>query len=101
MRLEVSFFSFSHTPLTSFRLGHQTNNSTVPISLVTRHYQEVETQAEACQQSGDWAQWYYFQRLIQTANGRYHVRQTNLNEATQVQPLTFRGWLDNVWAAGV
>ncbi|KAH6844984.1 hypothetical protein B0I37DRAFT_446938 [Chaetomium sp. MPI-CAGE-AT-0009] len=73
----------------------------VPISLVTRHYQEVEAQAEACQQSGDWAQWYYFQRLLQTANGRYHVRQTNLNEATQVQPLTFRGWLDNVWAANV
>ncbi|EAQ92321.1 hypothetical protein CHGG_00556 [Chaetomium globosum CBS 148.51] len=73
----------------------------VPISLVTRHYQEVEAQAEACQQSGDWAQWYYFQRLLQTANGRYHVRQTNLNEATQVQPLTFRGWLDNVWAASI
>ncbi|KAK3301389.1 uncharacterized protein B0H64DRAFT_37294 [Chaetomium fimeti] len=73
----------------------------VPISLVTRHYQEVETQAEACQQSGDWAQWYYFQRLLQTANGRYQVRQANLNEATQVQPLTFRGWLDNVWAANI
>ncbi|KAL2167085.1 hypothetical protein VTG60DRAFT_1705 [Thermothelomyces hinnuleus] len=71
----------------------------VPISVVVRHYQEVEAQAEACQQRGDWAQWYYFQRLLQTANGRYHVRQPNLNEATQVQPLTFRRWLDNVWAS--
>ncbi|KAK4246780.1 hypothetical protein C7999DRAFT_15137 [Corynascus novoguineensis] len=71
----------------------------VPFSLVVRQYQEVEGLAEACQQRGDWAQWYYYQRLLQTANGRYHVRQTNLNEATQVQPLTFRRWLDNVWAS--
>ncbi|KAK4122494.1 NAD(P)-binding protein [Parathielavia appendiculata] len=69
----------------------------VPFGLVARHYQEVEAQAEACQQRGDWAQWYYFQRLLQTANGRYHVRQPNLNEATQVQPLSFRRWLENVW----
>jgi hypothetical protein len=73
------------------------NTLGVPISLVTRHYQEVETQAEACQQRGDWAQWYYFQRLLQTANGRYHVRQANLNDTTQVQPLSFRRWLENVW----
>ncbi|KAK4153216.1 hypothetical protein C8A00DRAFT_34053 [Chaetomidium leptoderma] len=73
----------------------------VPISLVTRQYQEVEAQAEACQQRGDWAQWYYFQRLLQTANGRYHVRQTNLNEATQVQPLSFSRWLENVWVPGL
>jgi uncharacterized protein YbjT (DUF2867 family) len=73
------------------------NTLGVPISLVTRHYQEVEAQAEACQQRGDWTQWYYFQRLLQTANGRYHVRQANLNDTTQVQPLTFRRWLENVW----
>jgi nucleoside-diphosphate-sugar epimerase len=73
------------------------NTLGVPISLVTRHYQEVEAQAEACQQRGDWSQWYYFQRLLQTANGRYHVRQANLNDTTQVQPLTFRTWLENVW----
>jgi nucleoside-diphosphate-sugar epimerase len=73
------------------------NTLGVPISLVTRHYQEVEAQAEACQQRGDWSQWYYFQRLLQTANGRYHVRQANLNDTTQVQPLTFRRWLENVW----
>ncbi|AEO55895.1 hypothetical protein MYCTH_2124857 [Thermothelomyces thermophilus ATCC 42464] len=42
--------------------------------------------------------WVSYLSSRQTANGRYHVRQTNLNEATQVQPLTFRRWLDNVWA---
>lgn len=74
---------------------------TVSIRLVARHYQEVEAQAEACEQVGDWAQYQYFQRLLQTANGRYHVRQPNLNEATQVQPLTFRTWLENVWVSSV
>jgi hypothetical protein len=61
----------------------------------------VEAQTEVYQQREDWTQWYYFQRLLQTANGRYHVRQSNLNEATQVQPLTFRGWLENVWVSGI
>jgi hypothetical protein len=37
--------------------------------------------------------YFRFKRLLQTANGRYHVRQTNLNDATQVQPLMFRRWL--------
>ncbi|KAL2023172.1 hypothetical protein VTK56DRAFT_3778 [Thermocarpiscus australiensis] len=75
----------------------------VPFSLISRHYQEVEAQAEACQQCGDWAQWYYFQRLLQTANGRYHVRQVNLhdavnqNNAAQVHPMRFRTWLERVW----
>ncbi|KAK4104219.1 NAD(P)-binding protein [Parathielavia hyrcaniae] len=70
----------------------------LPFGLVVRHYHEVEAQAEACRQRGDWAQWLYFQRLLQTANGRYHVRQPNLNEAIpQVQPLTFRSWLEHVW----
>jgi hypothetical protein len=68
---------------------------------VTRQYQEVEAQAEQYHQRGDWAQWYYLQRLLQTANGRYHVRQTNLNEAVQLQPMTLRGWLENVWISGV
>ncbi|AEO62292.1 71bbebfe-ce0f-4246-b667-2b3836fc96ab [Thermothielavioides terrestris] len=77
------------------------NTLGIPFSLVTRHYQEVEAQAESCLQRGDWAQWYYFQRLLQTANGRYHVRQPNLNEATQVQPMPFRTWLESVWPSGV
>ncbi len=87
-------FSFP-APLLSLRAP--TDAVTVPISLINRHYQEVEAQAEVCQQLEDWPQWYYFQRLLQTANGRYHVRESNLNAATQVQPLTFRRWLENVW----
>ncbi len=76
---------------------------TVPFSVVARPYQDAEAQAETYQQCGDWAQWYYFQRLLQTANGRYHVRQVNLNdavnhnEATQVQPMRFRTWLESSW----
>ncbi len=74
---------------------------TVPIRLVTRHYQEVEAQAEACQQREDWAQWNYFQMLLQTANGRYHVRQPNLDGASQVQPPAFIEWLKNVWVCSL
>ncbi|KAJ4306107.1 hypothetical protein N0V88_000903 [Collariella sp. IMI 366227] len=77
------------------------NTLGIPFSLVSRHYREVEAQAAACQQRGDWSQWLYFQRLLQTANGRYHVRQANLNDATEVQPMDFRGWLGSVWATGV
>ncbi|GAB1313867.1 hypothetical protein MFIFM68171_04077 [Madurella fahalii] len=75
----------------------------VPFSLISRPYQDAEAQAEASQQCGDWAQWYYYQRLLQTANGRYHVRQVNLNdlvnqnETTQVQPMRFSTWLERVW----
>ncbi|KAK4241648.1 hypothetical protein C8A03DRAFT_41002 [Achaetomium macrosporum] len=77
------------------------NTLGTPICLVTRQYQEVEAQAEAYQQRGDWAHWYYLQRLLQTANGRYHVRQTNLNDAVEFQPMTFRRWLENVWISGM
>ena len=97
MLLEVSFPVTFLSPHLFCHSEHKTDAVTVPISLITRHYQEVEAQAEACQQLEDWPQWYYFQRLLQTANGRYHVRESNLNAATQVQPLTFRRWLENVW----
>jgi hypothetical protein len=71
--------------------------------VVSHPYQDAEALAEASQQSGDWAQWYYYQRLLQTANGRYHVRQVNLNDAVnqseiyQVQPMRFSTWLERIW----
>ncbi|KAM7199547.1 hypothetical protein V8F20_005731 [Naviculisporaceae sp. PSN 640] len=79
----------------------------VPFSLVTQSYQDVQALAEESQQTGDWAQFYYYQRLLQTANGRYQVRSVNLNEAinqndaTVVQPMRFRTWLEQVWGPAV
>jgi len=77
--------------------GLRINVASVPISLSVRNYQEVEAEVEACRQCNDVVQMHYYLRLLQTANGRYHVRQTNLNDLTQVRPLTFKRWLENVW----
>ncbi|KAL2255258.1 hypothetical protein VTK26DRAFT_3736 [Humicola hyalothermophila] len=75
----------------------------IPFTVISLSYRDAEAQADACQQCGDWAQWYYYQRLLQTANGRYHVCQVNLNnlvnqgEGTRVQPMRFSTWLERVW----
>ncbi|KAK5661278.1 hypothetical protein OQA88_11172 [Cercophora sp. LCS_1] len=75
----------------------------VPFRMVNRTYQDAETLAEGCRRGNDAALWLYYQRLLQTANGRYQVRQVNLNEAvnqtesTQVRPMRFRTWLEQVW----
>ncbi|KAH6631140.1 hypothetical protein B0J18DRAFT_121492 [Chaetomium sp. MPI-SDFR-AT-0129] len=74
------------------------NTVGTPFMLVTRHYQEVEAQVQACQESGDWVQWHYFHRLLQTASERYHIRQPNLNDLTQVQPMKFETWLESTWS---
>ncbi len=74
-------------------------------NLTNHAFQDAEAEADECQQMGDWARWYYLQRTLQTANGRYHVRGTNLNdavnqnEATRVRPTRFRDWLLRVWGA--
>ncbi|KAK4191175.1 hypothetical protein QBC35DRAFT_22921 [Podospora australis] len=79
----------------------------VSFNLRSRQYQEVEGQIVLARTTGDWPQYYYLQRLLQTANGRYHVRSPNLNdavnqsEATQVHPVTFRAWLDYYWGPEV
>ncbi|KAK3325219.1 hypothetical protein B0H66DRAFT_114412 [Apodospora peruviana] len=79
----------------------------VPFSLVTQSYQDAEALAEESHHTGDWGRWHYYQRLLQTANGRYQVRQVNLNEAvnqneaTVVRPMRFRTWLEQVWGPAV
>ncbi|KAK4219122.1 hypothetical protein QBC37DRAFT_151309 [Rhypophila decipiens] len=79
----------------------------VPFSLVTQSYQDAQSLAEESQQTGDWSRWHYYQRLLQTANGRYQVRQGNLieainqNEAAVPQPMRFRAWLEQVWGPAV
>lgn len=77
--------------------------SAVPFALVAQSYPDAQNLAETSERSGDWSRWHYYQRLLQTANGRYQVRQINLNEAvnqseaTVVQPMRFRTWLEQVW----
>jgi len=70
--------------------------------MVTRTYQDAEAQAEDGLRSNNIQMWHYYQRLLQTANGRYHVRGVNLNEAVNqseatVRPMRFRTWLEQVW----
>lgn len=75
----------------------------VPFRLVSRTFEDAEALAEDARRASDVGLWYYYQRLLQTANGRYHFRQANLNEAvnqneaTQVRPMRFRTWLEQVW----
>lgn len=76
----------------------------VPFNLAIHPYQAAVAEAEYCQENADWSRWHYFQRLIATADGRYHFGQTNLNDAInaaggglEVRPLDFRQWLEQVW----
>lgn len=77
--------------------------STAQFSVTRRTYQEAEAWANEYQRAGDVATYLYYQRLLQTANGRYSIRSTNLNELvnqserTAFQPLRFREWLEQVW----
>ena len=72
---------------------------TVPFRLVSRTYQDAEGLAEEGRRNNDGVTWHYYQRLLQTANGRYHVRHTNLNEAVNMRPMRFRAWLEQIWGA--
>jgi hypothetical protein len=76
----------------------------VPFTLVTHSYQEALSQAEFSREMQDWGRWRYYQRLLETANGRYFFRHPNLNEAirqhdgVEVRPLRFRDWLQQqIW----
>ncbi|KAK1771236.1 NAD(P)-binding protein [Phialemonium atrogriseum] len=76
----------------------------VPFNLSVHSYQAAEAEAEYCQQNAEWPRWHYFQRLLATANGRYHFTQANLNDTVntagsgvEVRPLNFRQWLEQVW----
>ncbi|KAL0466801.1 isoflavone reductase [Neurospora intermedia] len=75
----------------------------VQFSVTRRSYQEAEAWANECQRAGNVATYLYYQRLLQTANGRYCIRSTNLGELvnqrerTAFQPMRFRTWLEQVW----
>ncbi|KAK3903001.1 hypothetical protein C8A05DRAFT_33283 [Staphylotrichum tortipilum] len=72
----------------------------VPFNITVYDHETAEAEAQYCQETQDWDRWHFLQKMLQTANERYHVRQPNLNNATQVQPTTFRTWLQNMWGLG-
>ncbi|KAF3809085.1 hypothetical protein GCG54_00011281 [Colletotrichum gloeosporioides] len=52
------------------------------------------------EQRQNWDQWWNIQRFIATADGRYDFRQTNLNEVVDIEPVSFRVWLESQWGSG-
>ena len=75
----------------------------VPFNFITHNYSDIQAHLDEYLQQEDWIRWWYFQRLGATANGRYHFRQPNLNEAVNesdavdLRPVRFRDWLERVW----
>ncbi|KAI5860189.1 NAD(P)-binding protein [Durotheca rogersii] len=72
----------------------------VPFSVTTRPYDEILQWLRYYEQNRDEANLISMQHLLQTADGRYSFRETNLNELVDVQPVSFRQWLYSVWAPG-
>ena len=76
---------------------------TVPFDLVIHEYQNIPAHLEYCVNTGNLQRWYYFQRLLATANGRYTFGRANLNEViiasegVDVIPERFVDWLRRVW----
>ncbi|KAK1749953.1 hypothetical protein QBC47DRAFT_332699 [Echria macrotheca] len=82
----------------------------VPFRMITRTYREAQALAEEARRENDAARWFYYQRLLQTASGRYHVRGVNMAAVLGPQtaqaaggagavfrPMRFRTWLEQVW----
>ncbi|KAI8230481.1 Oxidoreductase swnR [Colletotrichum sp. SAR 10_77] len=72
----------------------------VAFSLRTRRYSKLQSDLNSYEQRQNWDQWWNIQRLIATADGRYDFRQTNLNEAVDIEPVSFRVWLESQWGSG-
>lgn len=75
----------------------------VPFNLQTRRYAELPAHLDFYESTGDLSGWWYVQRLVATADGRYDFRAANLNEAiansehVNVRPTSFREWLQGEW----
>ncbi|KAI1107150.1 NAD(P)-binding protein [Jackrogersella minutella] len=69
----------------------------VEFAVTTRPYNQIEQWIRYYEQNRDEAKWFSMQHLLQTANGRYTFGETTLNDAVNVQPTTFRQWLENIW----
>ncbi|PMD21636.1 NAD(P)-binding protein [Hyaloscypha hepaticicola] len=75
----------------------------VPINPVVHQYKDLQAPIDYNLDQEGLDRWYYLQRLLTIANGRYSFRQANLNETVDrtenvgVTPERFRDWLQRVW----
>ncbi|KAH8671008.1 isoflavone reductase [Xylariales sp. PMI_506] len=73
----------------------------VEITTISRPYQELLDWLQYYEQTNDGPKWYQMIHMIQTANGRYHFSDANLNELVNVQPIGLRPWLEHIWGPAV
>lgn len=78
-------------------LVHEPDLYLVEFTVITRPYAEIVAWADHYQQNQDEERWFAMQHLLQTANGRYTFSEANLNELVNIQPLSFRDWLQYHW----
>ncbi|KUI74392.1 hypothetical protein VM1G_10006 [Cytospora mali] len=75
----------------------------VPFDLTIYEHQDIQYHLNYLIPPDSWQRWYYFQRLLATANGRYTFGRANLNEVidesegVDVNPERFLDWLRRVW----
>ncbi|KAK8050630.1 isoflavone reductase family protein [Apiospora phragmitis] len=68
---------------------------------VTRPYNELLSWLQYYEEHQDERQYNHMQQLVQTANGRFHFSDPNLNEMVPIQPVGLRPWLQEIWGSGV
>ncbi|KAI1402081.1 NAD(P)-binding protein [Hypoxylon fuscum] len=91
-------FKMRGTRLTTQRLQETCSEVRgVEFDVITRPYDEIVQWLRYYEQNRDEDKWYTMQHLLQTANGRYHFGEANLNDAVQLQPTSFRQWLYDTW----
>lgn len=77
--------------------------SAVPFQLKVIPYRDLRAELARAEQGRRRERYAHVQRLISTANGRYHFGRANLNDLVaqsdyvDVRPVSFRNWLRQVW----
>ncbi|KAI2625898.1 NAD(P)-binding protein [Hypoxylon sp. NC1633] len=69
----------------------------IEFEVVQRPYEQIIQWLRYYEQNRDEVKWFSMQHLLQTANGRYYFGDANLNDAVDVQPMSFRQWLYDTW----
>ncbi|KAI2624121.1 isoflavone reductase [Xylaria nigripes] len=69
----------------------------IEFNVINRPYAEVVAWLDYYYRINDEEKWLAMQHFIQTANGRYTMGEANLNELVNIEPVSFRKWLDEVW----
>ncbi|KAK7969059.1 hypothetical protein PG996_002501 [Apiospora saccharicola] len=72
----------------------------VTFNKITRPYNEILSWLQHYEDHQDWTHWYHMQQLVQTANGRFHFSDPNLNELVPIQAVGLRTWLQEIWGPG-